>query len=152
MCGMINVSGKENVLRVAEASGKILLRRDTIKAIKENRVKKGNPLAVAETSGMLAVKKTWESIPHCHPIPITGVDFFFAIHEDFIEARCRVEAFYKTGVEMEALCGVTTALLTIWDMVKYLEKDESGNYPGTKITEVIVVSKRKGEKDGVKGA
>ncbi|MEM3445496.1 MAG: cyclic pyranopterin monophosphate synthase MoaC, partial [Thermoplasmata archaeon] len=65
---------------------------------------------------------------------------------------CRVEAIYKTGVEMEALAGVTNALLTIWDMVKYLEKDENGNYPETKITDIVVVSKIKGEKDGLTGA
>lgn len=145
MCGMVNVSDKKNVLRVAEASGKIFLKRETIEAIRQNRVKKGNPLAVAEVSGMLSVKKTWEHIPHCHQIPITAVDFSFKIRENFVETRCRVEAIYKTGVEMEALSGVTTALLTIWDMVKYLEKDENGNYPETKITEVVVVSKMKGE-------
>ncbi|MEM4293846.1 MAG: cyclic pyranopterin monophosphate synthase MoaC [Thermoplasmata archaeon] len=152
MCGMVNVSEKEDVPRRAEAAGKIFLRKETIRAIEENRVRKGNPIVVAETSGMLAVKRTWESIPHCHQIPITGVDFSFEIKENYISVRCRVEAIYKTGVEMEALAGVTNALLTIWDMVKYLEKDENGNYPETKITDIVVVSKIKGEKDGLTGA
>ncbi|MCX8173956.1 MAG: cyclic pyranopterin monophosphate synthase MoaC [Thermoplasmata archaeon] len=152
MCGMVNVSGKENVLRVAEASGKIFLKRETIEAIRQNKVKKGNPLTVAEISGILAVKRTWEHIPHCHQIPVTAVDFGFEIGETFISVTCRVEAIYKTGVEMEALTGVTNALLTIWDMVKYLEKDRDGSYPDTRITDIVVVSKLKEERDGVKGA
>lgn len=140
---MVNVSRKEAVLRVAEASGKIFLRQETIGAIKERKIKKGDPLAAAEIAGLLAVKRTWESIPHCHQIPITGIDFNFEIMENYILCKCRVEAIYKTGVEMEALSGVSTALLTIWDMVKYLEKDESGNYPETRISDVVVLSKTK---------
>ena len=107
-------------------------------------VEKGDPLSTAEIACILAVKKTPELLPLCHPIPITSAKAEFQLADDHIEARCRVEADYKTGVEMEALTGVSIALLTIWDMVKYLEKDEEGQYPSTIITGVKVVEKRKG--------
>jgi cyclic pyranopterin phosphate synthase len=91
----------------------------------------------------MAVKKTPEIIPLCHPVPITSVKTEFELGADSLTARCRVTADYRTGVEMEALAGVAAALLTIWDMVKYMEKDEKGQYPLTSITDVKVVEKRK---------
>ncbi len=141
---MIDVSKKDIVHREAEAEGRIYLKIDTIKAIKEGRVKKGDPLAAAEISCILAVKKTPELIPLCHPIPLTSIDVNFDLEESSLRVWCRVTADYKTGVEMEALTGVTAGLLTVWDMVKYLEKDESGQYPSTSISEVRVIEKRKG--------
>ena len=141
---MIDVSGKEVVHREAEAVGKIGLKVETVGAIKEGKVEKGDPLKVAEVASIQAVKRTPETIPLCHPVPITSVTTEFDLGDDYIEARCRVTADYKTGVEMEALVGVTAALLTVWDMVKYLEKDDEGQYPSTVITGVRVVEKRKG--------
>jgi cyclic pyranopterin phosphate synthase len=141
---MIDVSSKEIVHREAEATGRINLRGDTIEKIRAGEIKKGDPLPTAEIACILAVKKTPDILPLCHPIPITSVDSAFQIADDHIEARCRVTADYKTGVEMEALTGVTVALLTIWDMVKYLEKDADGQYPSTVITDVKVTEKRKG--------
>ena len=141
---MIDVSGKEVIHREAEAVGRIGLKVETIEAIKEGKVEKGDPLKVAEVASIQAVKRTPEMIPLCHPIPITSVATRFDLGGDHIEARCRVTADYKTGVEMEALVGVTAALLTVWDMVKYLEKDDEGQYPSTAITGVRVVEKRKG--------
>ena len=141
---MIDVSKKEIVHREAEAEGRIYLKMDTIKAIKESRIKKGDPLAAAEISCILAVKKTPELIPLCHPIPLTSIDVNFDLEESSLRVWCRVTADYKTGVEMEALTGVTAGLLTVWDMVKYLEKDERGQYPSTSISEVRVIEKRKG--------
>jgi len=141
---MIDISGKEIVHREAEASGVIRLRKTTVDAIRERRVKKGDPLQAAEIACVLAVKRTPELIPLCHQIPITSVNVEFEMGGDSIAARCQVSADYKTGVEMEALTGVTVALLTIWDMVKYLEKDERGQYPSTVITDVKVEEKRKG--------
>jgi cyclic pyranopterin phosphate synthase len=91
------------------------------------------------------VKRTPDLIPMCHQVLISSVNTEFTLGQDHIEARCRVSATYKTGVEMEALTGVSVALLTIWDMVKYMEKDEAGQYPATKITEIKVVEKRKGK-------
>ncbi len=142
---MIDISGKKNVEREAMATGKIRLRRKTIDEIKKGKIKKGDPIKVAEVAGMLAVKNTSSSIPHCHPLPIESINFDFFVDEDAIEVKCRVKANYKTGVEMEALHGVAIALLTIWDMVKYLEKDEEGQYPYTAIEEIKVLEKVKNE-------
>jgi len=142
--GMVDVSKKDVVPRTAEAIGRIVLKKETIKAIKSGNVKKGDPLAAAEIACIQAVKKTPDLIPLCHNIPIGSVDADFTVGEDWVEARCRVTAIYKTGVEMEALTGVSVGLLTIWDMVKYLEKDEEGQYPSTMIAEIRVTEKRKG--------
>jgi cyclic pyranopterin phosphate synthase len=141
---MVDVSGKEMVPRTAEALGRIRLRKGTVDAIRGGRVRKGDPLAAAEIACIQAVKRTPELIPMCHPIPIGSVEAEFSLGEDTVEATCRVSAVYRTGVEMEALTGVSVALLTVWDMVKYLEKDEAGQYPETAITDVRVREKRKG--------
>lgn len=143
---MVDIADKESVPRTAEAVGRITLKKETLEAIRLGRVKKGDPLAVAEIACIQAVKRTPDLIPMCHQIPISSVDASFALGADFVEARCRVSATYKTGVEMEALTGVSVALLNIWDMVKYLEKDEAGQYPATEITGIRVVEKRKGKK------
>jgi len=140
---IVDISEKNDVLRIATAEGHIKLREETLKAIKENKIKKGDVLSVASTAAVLAVKKTPELIPMCHPIPITSVDVTFDIDEA-IKVTCTVKSFGKTGVEMEAITGVSIALLTIWDMVKYLEKDEAGNYPDTVIENIRVVRKEKG--------
>ncbi len=141
---MVDISPKTVVHREAEAVGRILLKPETLRAIKEKTVKKGDPLTVAEVAALQAVKRTSELIPLCHPIPVTGINIDFTLGETHIDVRCRVKADYKTGVEMEALTGVAIALLTIWDMVKYLEKDEEGQYPHTRIADIRVVEKLKG--------
>ncbi|USS41520.1 cyclic pyranopterin monophosphate synthase MoaC [Thermococcus aggregans] len=140
---MIEIGHKDVVFRKAVAKGRIRLKPETIKLIREGKTKKGNVIATAQIAGILAVKRTWELIPLCHPIPLTGVDISFEFGEDYIEATCEVRAYYKTGVEMEALTGVTVALLTIWDMVKAVEKDEKGQYPFTRIEDIKVVEKLK---------
>jgi len=142
---MVEVGHKREVFRRAVARGRIRLKPETIELIKEGKTKKGNVIATAQIAGILAVKKTPELIPLCHPIPLTGVDITFEFGKDYIEATCEVRAHYKTGVEMEALTGVTVALLTIWDMVKAVEKDEKGQYPVTRIEEIRVVEKIKQE-------
>ncbi len=140
---MVDVSDKPIVKRVAEAEGKIWLQPKTIERISEGLVEKGDVFSAANVAGIIAAKKTPELIPLCHLILLSQVDMGFSIGEDYVKARCRVVGEYKTGVEMEALVGVTTALLTIWDMVKYLEKDETGQYPHTKIGEIRVLKKKK---------
>ena len=142
---MVEVGHKREVFRKAVAKGRIRLKPETIELIKSGKTKKGNVIATAQIAGILAVKKTPELIPLCHPIPLTGVDITFEFGKDYIEATCEVRAHYKTGVEMEALTGVTVALLTIWDMVKAVEKDEKGQYPVTRIEEIRVVEKIKQE-------
>ncbi len=141
---MVDISGKEVVHRTAEAVGRISLRKETVAAVRDGRIEKGDPLTVAEVACIQAVKRTPDLIPLCHPIPIDSVDADFELGEDYVEARCRGAADYRTGVEMEALTGVAVALLNVWDMVKYLEKDEGGQYPTAEITGIRVVEKRKG--------
>lgn len=143
--GMVDISEKEDVERVAVAEGRIRLKEESIIAIKEKRVEKGDVFAIAEAAGLMAIKKTFLTIPHCHPIPITSAAIDFSIDENDIIVRCTVKARYKTGVEMEALHGVVIALLTIWDMVKYIEKDGRGKYPITLIHGIRVIEKRKGD-------
>ena len=142
---MIDISNKKIVMRRAKAKGEIKLKKETIKAIKENKIKKGDALTVARVAGLNAVKNTHIIIPMCHPVPVSSVNIDFILRENSVVCSCEVKAEYKTGVEMEALTGATVALLTIWDMVKYLEKDENGQYPETRIMNVEVVEKVKGE-------
>jgi cyclic pyranopterin phosphate synthase len=142
--GMIDVTDKPVVRRRAETSGKIYLSNRTIEVIKSGEVRKGNPLPVAEVAGMNAAKQTHLLIPHCHQIPLDMAAVTFKVMDDSIEAVCTVSAQARTGVEMEALVGVSIALNTIWDMVKYLEKDERGQYPDTRITDIKVLAKTKG--------
>jgi cyclic pyranopterin phosphate synthase len=141
--GMIDVSEKAVVKRKAQAGGKIFLSPKTIEEIKAGRIKKGNPLQVAEVAAMNAAKQTYLLIPYCHQIPLDMVRVDFSVHSDNIEAVCYVNARARTGVEMEALVGVSVALNTLWDMVKYLEKDDQGQYPFTQITDLRVLKKEK---------
>ncbi len=143
--GMIDVTEKPVIRRAAEAAGKILLSVDTIQKIKDGKIKKGDPLFAAEIGAMNAAKQTHLLIPHCHQIPLDAVQVTFRILRDSIEAGCLVRAQARTGVEMEALVGISMALNIVWDMVKYLEKDEAGQYPTTPITDIRVVRKEKGK-------
>jgi cyclic pyranopterin phosphate synthase len=93
---------------------------------------------------MNAAKQTHLLIPHCHQISLDTVAVDFRIATDHIEATCRVKAQARTGVEMEALVGVSIALNTLWDMAKYLEKNDQGLYPATGITDIHVIKKLKG--------
>ena len=142
---LIDISGKEVVLRTAIASGFITLKDSTVSEIRNNSVKKGNVLEVARIAGMLAVKRTPDTIPYCHNIPIESVNFDFTVRDNGIRVKCKVSAHYRTGVEMEALNGVNVALLSIWDMTKYLEKDDTGNYPSTKMSDIVVELKEKSD-------
>ena len=141
---MVDISGKTEVVREAVASGRIYLRSETLRAIWEGTSVKGNVLATARVAATLAVKDTPRLIPMCHPIPLAGITIEFAEGDDYIEATARVKSYGRTGVEMEALTGVSAALLTVWDMVKSAEKDENGQYPVTRMDAIRVVEKRKG--------
>jgi cyclic pyranopterin phosphate synthase len=140
---MVEVSGKAEQKRSAKASGRIRLRSATIDLIKKGRVDKGNVLTCAQVAAIMAVKNTPSLIPMCHPLAITGVDVDFEFIGDEIESIVEVRSMGKTGVEMEAITGVSVALLTIWDMVKAVEKDEGGQYPVTEITNIKVLEKVK---------
>lgn len=141
---MVDISEKNDVPRLARAAGEIALSAGTIEKIRTGSVEKGNVFATARVAAVLAVKRTPEIIPMCHQIPITGIDVDFEIGTDAVSAVVEVRTVGKTGVEMEALTGVSVALLTVWDMVKSAEKDESGNYPHTRIRNIRVLEKLKG--------
>lgn len=144
MAQMIDIGGKPRVQRTAVASGRVIVRPGTVRKIKAGEVPKGDVLTVAQTAAILAVKRTPELVPLTHPIPITGVSVNFDLEEDGVAVRVEVRSTGQTGVEMEALSGVVAALLTVWDMVKGLEKDEAGQYPTTRITDIRVERKVKG--------
>jgi cyclic pyranopterin phosphate synthase len=141
---MIDISEKKVVDRSAVASGKIRLKSSTIDLIKKGQIKKGDVVSTARVAGIMAAKHTPDLLPLCHQIPLEKVEVKFDLKSEEIEAICEVKASYKTGVEMEALTCATTALLTVWDMTKYLEKDSTGNYPGTRIFDLHVDMKVKG--------
>ena len=141
---MVDIGHKKAVFRMARASGFILLKKETLKKIESKDVPKGDVFAVAQTAAILAVKKTTDLVPLTHPIPITGTDVDLKLEKDGVRVEVEVRSTGQTGVEMEALSGVSGALLTIWDMVKGLEKDEKGQYPTTLIRDIHVVKKVKG--------
>ena len=144
LAGMVDITAKPPLFRKATASGTIRLKESTIKAIRAGQVKKGDVLGTARLAAILAVKDTPRLIPLCHPIPITGLEVNFELERERVRATVTVTSVGRTGVEMEALTGAAVALLNVWDMVKYLEKDETGNYPETEIEEIRVLQKRKG--------
>jgi len=141
---MADITSKKNVLRQALASGKIVLKPSTIAKIRNRRVAKGDPLAAAEVAAVLAAKNTPQTLPFCHPIPITNVQTEANIGSSSITVKSTVKTTAKTGVEMEALNAVSTYLLTLWDMVKQYEKDSRGQYPDTRILDIEVLRKSKG--------
>lgn len=140
----MDISAKSPVPRMAEASGFIRLSPKTLKMVRDGEVPKGDVLSVAQTAAIMAVKRTPELVPLAHPIPITGTDVKLKTEREGIRVTVGVRSTGRTGVEMEALVGVTSALLTVWDMVKGLEKDEAGQYPRTSIEDVRVLRKVKG--------
>jgi len=141
---MIDVSGKTTVLREATATGSIYLNKKTVSLIKKQKIVKGNPLYTAKIAAILAAKKTSEIIPLCHPLPLTNVVVEVNILDDnMIQVKTSVKTKAQTGVEMEALTATSVGLLTIWDMVKQYEKDSMGQYPSTKIDNIIVEKKYK---------
>jgi cyclic pyranopterin phosphate synthase len=143
--GMVDISDKKVQHRTATAMGKIILKPSTIQLIKAGQIKKGDPIVIGETAALVAIKQTPLLIPMCHQIPIAHIEFGADIHEDNIEVLVTVKTTAQTGVEMEALIGVTNFLNVIWDMTKYLEKDSEGQYPTTQITEIRVVQKKKSD-------
>jgi cyclic pyranopterin monophosphate synthase len=143
---MVDISSKEEVSRRAKASGEIQLKPETIEAIKNKTIIKGSVLETARIASIMAIKNTSSVIPMCHQILINGIDVQFDMGNDNLKVTVDVRTIGKTGVEMEALHGVSVALLTIWDMVKSVEKDDTGNYPFTTIKNIRVLEKIKEQK------
>ena len=120
---MVDVSSKLSSVRTAVAAGRISLGEETISLIEQNGIAKGNVLATARIAGIQAAKKTSELIPLCHPLPLSNVDVEISLGAHSAEVKCTARTVAQTGVEMEALTGVSVALLTIYDMCKAVDKD-----------------------------
>lgn len=135
---MVDVAEKSVTHRTATAQGVLLADPAVLAAIAEGTAQKGDVLGVARVAGILAVKQTANLIPLCHSLPLTHAAIDFTLEEDRLVARCTAECDGKTGVEMEALTGVSVALLTVYDMCKALGKDMV-------ISEVHLVSKTGGK-------
>ena len=136
------VSEKPISRRSASVEGEIELTPSGRKLLRA-RTPKGNPLDIAATAGLMAMKRTSDLIPHCHMVPLTGSSVRLVFTRKGVRVEATAEAIWQTGVEMEALLGASVALLTLWDIVKTVEKDDTGNYPSTRISAVRVVRKTK---------
>lgn len=137
---MVDVSGKDVTSRRACAEGKILVGPEIFARIKQGQIGKGDVLGTARIAGIMATKRTGDLIPLCHPLMLekASVDFELNEEEYSIKATCIVKTSGRTGVEMEALTGVSTALLTIYDMCKAVSKT-------MEITQVHLLSKSGGK-------
>ena len=140
---MVNIGTKKITRRKAIASGTVRVKAETLKRIEENSLKKGDVLSVAKVSGILAAKRTYDLIPMCHPIRITGVELSFTLGQEppRVDIIAQVEATDRTGVEMEALMAVAAAALTIYDMCKAIDR-------GIQITDLGLI-KKSGGKSGI---
>lgn len=143
MTAQRRVHRKPVVYRRAVVEGSLFLTEKSRRTIRAGKVEKGDPLAAAELAGMMAMRHTADLIPHCHTIPLTGSRVVVRPSRTGVQVEAEAEALWRTGVEMEALVGATVALLTVWDMVKYLEKTRGGSYPGTRLGPVRVVAREK---------
>ena len=140
---MVDVSEKTDTVREAMAAGSIRMSAECFALVKNGAVKQGDVLSVARIAGIMGAKKTFELVPLCHCIGLTGVELEFLMHEENceIEAHCRTKTVGKTGVEMEALTGVQIALLTIYDMCKAIDR-------GMVMTDIRLL-KKSGGKSGI---
>ena len=120
---MVDVGNKADQLRTATAEGFIKLKAETIRLIRENEIKKGDVLTVAEIAGIQAAKKTSELVPLCHPLQLTKVQVRAEITENGVKVTGEARCIGQTGVEMEALTAVNVSLLTIYDMCKAVDKE-----------------------------
>jgi cyclic pyranopterin monophosphate synthase len=135
---MVNISEKKATIRRAIASGKVVMNDETLSAITEQRIKKGDVLSIAQLAGIMGTKRTADLIPLCHPIPIDGVDVELILEENGVLITATVHTTWKTGVEMEALTAVSASALTLYDMIKSIDK-------GVRITDIQLLEKTGGK-------
>jgi cyclic pyranopterin phosphate synthase len=135
---MVDVSGKSATKREAEASAFVLIKPEVLQALSQNP--KGNPLEVARIAGIMAAKRTSDLIPMCHPLPLSLVDVTMTLCENGVAISTKVITTAETGVEMEALVAASISALTIYDMLKGVDK-------GIEIRE-IVLERKSGGKSG----
>jgi len=121
---MVDVSPKDETMRVAVARGRVLMQQETLRLLLRGEIAKGNVLTTAQVAGIMAAKHTHELIPMCHPLLLTGIDVDLTPDEgaNSVEITATVRTTGKTGVEMEALTAVTVAGLTVYDMCKAVDK------------------------------
>lgn len=139
----VDISRKPVVYREAIATGRIMLRRKTIDLIRKGRLEKGDAVSLAAVAAISGAKQTSNLVALCHPLRIEEVVPSVKVGEGWVEVTVKVAAHEKTGVEMEALTAVSTALLNVWDVAKAYEKDSEGQYPSTSIESIRVVRKVK---------
>lgn len=132
---MVDVGGKPAQRRIARAEGRVRCRRETIAALRDRALPKGDVLTVAKIAAIQAAKRTDELIPLCHSLPVDAVDVEFAVEDDAVRVRAAVSTTAKTGVEMEALTAVSVAALAIYDMCKAV--DRTMVIEGIRVTEKI---------------
>jgi len=139
---MVDVSGKDVSTRIAVASGEIHMQPETLEHIRQGRLKKGDVLAVADVAAVMGAKKTPDLIPMCHPLMLSGIDVSFSNLTETcgLKVEVSVKCNGKTGVEMEALTAVSTALLSIYDMCKAVDKSMMISH--------ICLDEKKGGKSG----
>ena len=142
---MVDVGGKAATERAAVASGRIRMSPEAIAAIRDGDAPKGDVLGTARIAGIMAAKKTGELIPLCHPLALDAVNVEFAFEKDAVRATATASLTGKTGVEMEAMVAVSTALLTIYDMAKAIDK-------GMVIDTIRLIEKRGGKSGHWKAA
>lgn len=135
---MVDVGNKPNQLRTAIAEGFIRLSEETLQLITDNQMKKGDVLTIAEIAGIQGAKRTSDLIPLCHPLQLTNVDVKATIEKHGVKIKCLSRCIGQTGVEMEALNGVSIGLLTIYDMCKAVDKNMV-------ISEIKLIEKTKKE-------
>ena len=142
--GVVEIGTKPIVERRATATGLLHLNSNSADAIRSGTVEKGDVLEASTIAAIQAVKDTPRIIPHCHPIPLEGCKVDWSWEGNSLRCTVSVSAHYKTGIEMEALTGVSTGLLCALDMIKSSEKDADGQYPNTMISDIVIVEKFKG--------
>jgi cyclic pyranopterin phosphate synthase len=133
---MVDVGGKAAQRRIARATGRIEVAAATAELIRQNQLEKGDVLAVARIAGIQAAKRTSELIPLCHPLKLSHVQVDAEVQDAAVAISCMVQCVDRTGVEMEALTGVSVALLTIYDMCKAVDQ-------GMRIGEIVLEEKTK---------
>ena len=141
--GIIDVGSKPIVEREATATGLIRLSAESVDLVINGNSPKGDVRKASTISVIQAVKETSRTLPHCHPIPIEGCNVDWKIERLNLRCTVTVRTHWTTGVEMEALCGVSAGLLCAWDMLKPIEKDENGQYPDVSIEDIRVLRKKK---------
>ena len=119
---MVDVGDKSETKRIAVAAGRITMRPETAAVIRNGTAEKGDVLGVARVAGIMAAKRTWEQVPMCHPLLLTKVGVDLVVNGDGVDIEATVETRGKTGVEMEALTAVSVAALTVYDMVKAIDR------------------------------